>query len=379
MNKRDYYEVLGVSKDASEAEIKSAFRKLAKKYHPDVSKEPAAAEKFKEVQEAYSVLSDETKRRQYDQFGHAAFSGGAGGAGGAGYGGFSGFDFGDINLDDIFDGMFGGGFSSGFGSFGGRSNRSSRRQKGRDRVVQIDLDFEEAAFGCKKTINLTLNEKCPDCDGEGGHGSKTCDKCHGSGTITGQQQTLFGSFMTRTTCDKCGGRGTIFEETCKTCRGTGKVKRNKDIEVTIPAGVDTGTQLRISGKGEAGTNGGPNGDIYLEFYVKKHPIFERDDNDIYLSMPITITDAVLGAKIDVPTLYGTVKVSVPAGSESGDKLRIKGKGIADVNNGRKGDMFIVLNVITPKKLSRDQKKLFESLAKTDLDDSREFDRIKKYL
>ena len=379
MNKRDYYEVLGVSKDASEAEIKSAFRKLAKKYHPDVSKEPDAAEKFKEVQEAYSVLSDETKRRQYDQFGHAAFSGGAGGAGGAGYGGFSGFDFGDINLDDSFDGMFGGGFSSGFGSFGGRSNRSSRRQKGRDRVVQIDLDFEEAAFGCKKTINLTLNEKCSDCNGEGGHGSKTCDKCHGSGTITGQQQTLFGSFMTRTTCDKCGGRGTIFEETCKTCRGTGKVKRNKDIEVTIPAGVDNGTQLRISGKGEAGTNGGPNGDIYLEFYVKKHPIFERDDNDIYLSMPITITDAVLGAKIDVPTLYGTVKVSVPAGSESGDKLRIKGKGIPDVNSGRKGDMFIVLNVITPKKLSRDQKKLFESLAKTNLDDSREFDRIKKYL
>lgn len=377
MNKRDYYEVLGVSKDASEAEIKSAFRKLAKKYHPDVSKEPDAAEKFKEAQEAYAVLSDETKRRQYDQFGHAAFSGGASGSG-AGYGGFSGFDFGDIDLGDIFDGMFGGGFSSGFGSFGGRRG-STRKQKGPDRVIQIDLDFEEAAFGCKKTINLTLNEKCDDCNGEGGHGSKTCDKCHGSGTITGQQQTLFGSFMTRTTCDKCGGSGTIFEDTCKTCHGTGRVKKNKDIEVTIPAGVDTGNQLRISGKGEAGVNGGPNGDIYLEFYVRKHPIFERDDNDIYLDMPITITDAVLGAKIEVPTLYGTVKVSVPAGSLSGDKLRIKGKGIADVNNGRKGDMYIVLNVITPKKLSRDQKKLFESLAKTNLDDSREFDRIKKYL
>lgn len=377
MNKRDYYEVLGVSKDASEAEIKSAFRKLAKKYHPDVSKEPDAAEKFKEAQEAYAVLSDENKRRQYDQFGHAAFSGGAGGAGGS-YGGFSGFDFGDINLDDIFD-MFGGGFSSGFGSFGGRSSRGSRKQKGPDRVIQIDLDFEDAVFGCKKTINLTLNEKCDDCGGVGGHGSKTCDKCHGSGTVTGQQQTLFGSFMTRTTCDKCGGSGTIFENTCKTCRGTGRVKKNKDIEVTIPAGVDTGNQLRISGKGEAGVNGVPNGDIYLEFYVRKHPIFEREDNDIYLDMPVTITDAVLGGKIEVPTLYGTVKVSVPAGSSSGDKLRLKGKGVSDVNNGRKGDMYIILNVITPKKLSRDQKKLFESLAKTDLDDSKEFDKIKKYL
>lgn len=374
MNKKDYYEVLGVSKDASLAEIKSAFRKLAKKYHPDISKEPNAAEKFKEAEEAYSVLSDETKRKQYDQFGHAAFNGGAGASG---FNGFSGFDFGDINLDDIFD-MFGGGFSSGFSSFGGRRG-STRRQKGADRVIQVDLDFEEAAFGCKKVINLTLNEKCEDCGGAGGHGSKTCDKCHGSGTITGQQQTLFGAFMTKTTCDKCGGSGTIFEETCRTCRGTGKIKRNKDIEVTVPAGVDTGNQLRISGKGEAGINGGPNGDIYLEFYVRRHPIFERDGNDIYLDMPITIVDAILGAKIDVPTLYGTVKVSVPAGSDSGDKLRIKGKGISDVNNGRKGDMYIILNIITPKKLSRDQKKLFESLAKTDLDDSKEFDRIKKYL
>ena len=374
MNKKDYYEVLGVSKDASTAEIKSAFRKLAKKYHPDINKAPDAADKFKEIEEAYSVLSDDTKRKQYDQFGHAAFSGN----GGAGYSGFSGFDFGDINLDDIFD-MFGGGFSSGFGSFGGSRRGSTRKQKGPDRVIQIDLDFEEAAFGCKKTINLTLNESCPDCAGAGGHGSKTCDKCHGSGTITGQQQTLFGSFMTRTTCDKCGGTGRIFEDTCKTCRGTGKVKRNKDIEVTIPAGVDTGNQLRISGKGEAGANGGPNGDIYLEFYVRKHPIFERDENDIYLNMPVTITDAVLGGKIDVPTLYGTVKLTIPAGSDSGDKLRLKGKGIPDVNNGRKGDMYVVLNVITPKRLSREQKKLFESLAKTDLDDSREFDKIKKYL
>ncbi len=371
MEKRDYYEVLGVSKNASEAEIKSAFRKLAKKYHPDVSKEPDAAEKFKEAQEAYAVLSDETKRKQYDQFGHAAFStnGGAGG-----YGGFSGFDFGDINFEDIFDGMFGG-----FGGFGGGRTNTNRRRKGADRVVQITLDFEEAVFGCKKTINLTLNEKCEDCDGEGGHGKKTCDKCHGSGTITVQQQTILGSFMTRTTCDKCGGKGAVFEDTCKTCRGTGRVKKNKDLEVTVPAGVDTGNQLRISGKGEAGVNGGPNGDIYLEFKVRNHPIFERDGNDIYLEMPVTITDAVLGAKVEVPTLYGTVKVNIPAGSESNDKLRVRGKGVPDVDSGRKGDMFLILNVITPKRLSREQKKLFESLAKTKLSEAREFDKIKKYL
>lgn len=373
MDKKDYYEILGVSKDASSAEIKSAFRKLAKKYHPDVSKEPNAAEKFKEAQEAYEVLSDENKRKQYDQFGHAAFS--QNGASSGGYG-FSGFDFGDINLDDIISNMFGGGFSSGFGGY---SNRGSRKQKGKDTVIRVNLDFDEAVFGCKKTINLTLNETCVDCDGKGGHGSKTCDKCHGSGTVTAQQSTLFGSFMTKTTCNKCGGKGEVFEDTCKTCRGTGKVRRNKDIEVTVPAGVDNGNQLRIAGKGEAGTNGGPNGDIYLEFYVKDHPIFIRQENDIYLELPITITEATLGCKKDVPTLYGPVKATIPAGSETNEKLRIKGKGVSNVNNGRKGDMYLILNVITPKKLSREQKKLFEQLEKTGLDNSKEFDKIKKYL
>ena len=373
MNKKDYYEVLGVSKDASASEIKSAFRKLAKKYHPDVCKEPDAASKFKEVQEAYEVLSDETKRRQYDQFGHAAFSQGAGGAGS----GFSGFDFGDINLDDIIDNMFGGGFSSNFGGYSNR--RTNRSQKGRDTIVKVNLDFDEAVFGCKKTINLNLNEACPDCDGAGGHGRKTCDKCHGTGTVTGQQSTLFGSFMTKVTCDKCGGKGEVFEDTCRSCRGTGRVRKNKDIEVTIPAGVDSGNQLRIAGKGEAGVNGGANGDIYLEFYVKSHPLFAREDNDIYLNMPISIVDATLGCKKDVPTLYGTVKVSIPAGSETGDKLRIKGKGVSSVNTGRKGDMYIVLNIIMPKRLSREQKKLFEELSKTDLENSKEFDKIKKYL
>lgn len=368
MNKKDYYEVLGVSKSASQDEIKSAFRKLAKKYHPDVSKEPDAAEKFKEAQEAYAVLSDENKRKQYDQFGHAAFDNNSG------YSGFQGFDFGDIDLEDIMGSVFGERFSSGFGGFG-----RNRKQKGRDTAIQIELDFEEAVFGCKKTINLTLNEQCNECDGKGGHGSKTCDKCHGKGTITAEQHTLFGSFMTKTTCDKCSGSGEIFETTCSNCHGTGRTRKNKDIEVTIPAGVNTGNQLRISGKGEAGINGGPNGDIYLEFYVKKHPLYQREGNDIYIEMPITITDAILGCKKDVPTLYGNVKVTIPAGSETGDQLRIRGKGVNGINSIRKGDMYLILKIITPKKLSREQKKLIEELSKTKLNDSKEFDKINKYL
>jgi molecular chaperone DnaJ len=370
MDKKDYYEVLGVSKTASTDEIKSAFRKLAKKYHPDVSKEPDAAEKFKEIQEAYAVLSDDDKRKQYDQFGHAAFNNN----GNAGGYDFSGFDFSDI-FGDIFGSSFGD-FGGGFG-FGGRG--SNRPSKGRDTVIRVDLDFDDAIFGVKKTINLTLNETCEECDGEGGHGSKTCDKCHGTGTMTAQQNTLFGSFMTKTTCDKCGGKGKIFSEVCHNCRGTGKVRRNKDIEVNIPAGVDTGNQLRIAGKGEAGSNGGPNGDIYLEFYVRKHSLFTREENDIYLDFPITIAEATLGIKKDVPTLYGTIQVGIPSGSETGDKLRVKGKGAPDPNNGRKGDMYIVLRIITPKRLSRQQKQLFEELSETRLDDSKEFDKIKKYL
>ena len=366
MEKRDYYEVLGVSKDASEAEIKSAFRKLAKKYHPDVSKEPDAAEKFKEAQEAYAVLSDESKRRQYDQYGHAAFDQMNGGAG---------FDFSGFDFSDIFGDLFGeGGFNFGFG---GRS-RSNRATKGRDRLVRVDLDFEEAVFGCKKTVNLDVNENCSECDGKGGHGETTCSRCHGSGTITTEQRTMFGTFMSRATCPDCNGLGKTYKDKCSKCRGTGKVKVNKDLEVKIPAGVDTGNQLRMSGKGEAGTNGGPNGDIYLEFNVRKHEIFERDGNDIYLELPITITDAVLGCKRDVPTISGSVRLTIKEGAETGDKYRLKGKGIEDVHSYRKGDMYVIIKVVTPKKLSRDQKKLFESLAKTELEDD-SFNKVKKYV
>ena len=371
MDKKDYYEVLGVSKDATEAEIKSAFRKLAKKYHPDVSKEPDAAEKFKEAQEAYAVLSDKEKRAQYDRFGHAAFNNN-----GAGGYDFSGFDF-----SDIFSDLFGSGFSgfSGFSDFGFGGGSKARAHKGRDKVVRVDLTFEEATKGTTKTISLDLTDTCDDCHGKGGFDEKTCDKCHGKGTVTSQQQTLFGAFMTQTTCDKCNGKGVTYAKECKTCRGTGTVRRRKELEVKVPAGVDTGNQLRIAGKGEAGVNGGPNGDIYLEFYVKKHPLFERDGSDIYLELPITIAEAALGCKKEIPTLDGIIKLTIPAGSETGDKHRLKGKGITNINSYGKGDMYVVLDVKVPKKLSREQKKLFEQLAKTGLDDSLEFKKINDYL
>lgn len=370
MNKRDYYEVLGVSKTATDDEIKSAFRKLAKKYHPDVSKEPDAAEKFKEAQEAYAVLSDANKRRQYDQFGHSAFNQ----QGGAGAGGFdfSGFDFSDI-FGDIFGGS---GFDFGFG---GRRGSSNRATKGRDTLIRMDLTFEEAAFGCKKDVVVDTMVECDDCHGKGGHGEKNCSECHGSGTITSEQRTLFGSFMTRTTCPTCGGKGKTYESKCSSCRGTGKVKETKTLEVKIPAGVDTGNQLRLAGKGEAGNNGGPNGDVYLEFKVKDHPLFTREENDIYLELPITITEAVLGCKKEVPTLNGRVSLTITPGTETNDKYRLKGKGIEDVHSSRKGDMYVIIKVVIPKKLSKDQKKLFEQLAATNLEEGSEFKKIKDYL
>ena len=368
MEKRDYYEVLGVSKTASDAEIKSAFRRLAKKYHPDVSKEPDAAEKFKEAQEAYAVLSDASKRQQYDQYGHAAFQGGPGGAGG--------FDFSGFDFSDIFGDLFGGGFG-GFGFGGGTS--SSRARKGSDSLIRMNLTFEEAVFGTKKTINLDVVEDCRECSGKGGHGEKACPTCHGSGQVTTEQRTIFGSFMSKSTCPNCKGNGKSYDTVCSSCKGTGKKKKNTDIEVTIPAGVDTGNQLRLAGKGNAGSNGGPNGDVYIEFNVKSHPIFESEEDDIYLELPITIAEAVLGAKKDVPTLYGTVKLTISEGAMTGDKYRLKGKGVEHVRSSRKGDMYVIIKVITPKKLSRDQKKLFEQLKKTDLESGNEFKKIKEYL
>ncbi len=368
MNKKDYYEVLGIEKSATQDEIKSAFRKLAKKYHPDVSKEPDASEKFKEAQEAYAILSDEQKRKQYDQFGHAAFQQGAGPGGAGGYD-FSGFDF-----NDIFSEFFGGGF----GGFGG-SNSSTRARKGRDSIMRMNLTFDEAVFGCTKTVTIDTYEKCDECSGKGGHGEKTCDTCHGSGQVTSEQRTMFGTYMTKTTCPNCKGKGKSYDRTCSNCKGTGKVKETLTKEVKIPAGVNSGNQLRIAGAGEMGTNGGPNGDVYIEFTVKEHPIYQRDGDDIYLELPLTITEAVLGCKKEIPTIYGSVKLTIAPGATTGDRQRLRGKGISGVNSFGKGDMYVVINVVIPTKLSKDQKKLFEQLNKTDLEEGNQFDKLRKYI
>lgn len=364
-DKRDYYEVLGVSKTATEQEIKSAFRKKAKQYHPDLNKDnPDAAEKFKEVQEAYEVLSDEQKRKMYDQYGHAGVSGSAS----SGFGGFggAGFDASDFDFGDIFDNIFGGGFG-GFTS-NGKSSKS-RASRGSDLLMRINLSFDEAIYGCEKDINLDVVEECSECHGEGGFDPETCERCHGSGTITTEQHTILGSFVSKTTCPSCQGEGKIFKTKCSACRGKGRVKKNKTITVNVPAGIDNGNRLRVSGKGNPGTNGGPNGDLYLEFYVDEHEYFVRDGDDIYLEVPITITEAILGCKKTIPTLYGNVKLTIPAGVDSGDKQRIRGKGIDNKNKGSKGNMYVIMKVITPKKLSREQKKLIESLNNTKLDDT----------
>ncbi len=370
---KDYYEILGVSKTATDAEIKSAFRKLAKQYHPDVNKEPGAEEKFKEIGEAYAVLSDPDKRKAYDQYGSAAFNG----AGGPGFGGFGGFDPGDIDLGSIFDDLFGG--SSFFSGFGGRRGSQNRAQKGEDTLVKVNLTFEEAIYGCEKAIDIDLTSTCEKCHGSGGLGEKRCNTCNGRGRVVSQQRTMFGVFQSETACPDCGGTGQIYEEKCSECKGRGYVTKNKEIEIKIPAGVDTGHQLRISGKGSAGRNGGRNGDIYFEFVVKEHPLFKRDGDDILIDVPLTITEAVFGVKKEIPSIDGNIVLTIDAGSQSGDKLRLKGKGAPNPNSGRKGDMYVTLKVITPTKLDRKQKDLLKELDDTDLDSSSEFKIFKKYL
>ena len=361
-DKRDYYDVLGVSKTATIDEIKSAFRKKAKQYHPDLNKDnPDAAEKFKEAQEAYEVLSDDNKRKMYDQYGHAGVSG----SGGAGFSGFGGAGFSDFDFGDIFDNIFGGGF--GFG--GGTSSSRTRSARGSDLLMKVNLTFEEAVYGCEKDIKVDVVETCEDCDGKGGHGESTCSACHGSGTITSEQHTILGSFVSKSVCNVCGGTGKTYDKQCSTCHGKGKVRKNKTISVSIPSGIDKEDRLRISGKGNPGINGGPNGDLYLEFSINEHEYFKRNNDDIYLDVPITMTEAILGCKKDIPTLYGNVKLTIPAGSDSGDKHRIKGKGVDNKSRRNKGDMYIILKVVTPKKLSREQKKIIDALNKTDLCDS----------
>ena len=355
-DKRDYYEVLGVSKSATDDEIKKAYRSLAKKYHPDVNPGDTEAEaKFKEANEAYAVLSDKEKRQKYDQFGHAAFDPAAGGGGfGGGFSGFGDFDFGDI-------------FSSFFGGGGGGSRHRSMAQDGDDVMARVTISFDEAAFGCKKEISFARIEECSDCGATGaakGTKPETCPECHGSGTVTVRQQTMLGYMQSQRACQNCRGTGKIVKTPCKNCNGKGFIKINKKLEVSIPAGIDSMQRIILRGQGSAGRNGGDNGDLIIEVRVKPHDIFTRDGNDIYTEIPISFTEAALGADIDIPLLGGrTKKYTIPEGTQTGTSFTLRGEGIADINNKRKGDLIITVVVETPTKLGQNEKKLLTELAK----------------
>ncbi|MCM3002542.1 molecular chaperone DnaJ [Priestia koreensis] len=349
MSKRDYYEVLGISKGASKDEIKKSYRKLSKKYHPDINKEADAADKFKEIKEAYEVLGDDQKRAHYDQFGHTDPNQGFGGFGGGGdFGGGFGFE-------DIFSSIFG----------GGRRRDPNAPRQGADLQYTMTLSFEEAVFGKDTTIEIPREETCDTCSGTGAKpGTKvdTCSHCHGSGQLNVEQSTPFGRIVNRRVCHHCNGTGKIIRDKCKTCHGDGKVTKTTKINVKIPAGVDDGQQLRVSGQGEPGVNGGPQGDLYVVFQVRSHEFFERNGDDIYCEMPLTFAQAALGDEIEVPTLHGKVKLKIPAGTQTGTKFRLKGKGVANVRGYGQGDQHIQVRVITPAKLSDKQKQLLRDFA-----------------
>lgn len=364
--KRDYYEVLGLQKGASDEEIKKAFRKMAMKYHPDRNPDDKEAEeKFKEVNEAYGVLSDPDKKSKYDRFGHAGVDPSAGFGGGAGgFGGFGGFE-------DIFDMFTGGGGFGGFGSFGGQQRRNNGPRKGADLQKAISITFEEAAFGCKKEIEISKFVKCGTCNGEGtkpGTSKKTCPVCNGSGQVTSVQRTPFGQFQSVTQCGNCGGTGQVNESPCDDCKGTGKVRKSVKIAVNIPAGVDNESVIPIRGEGEPGTNGGPNGDLYIVLSVKPHKMFKRNGSDLYLEIPISFDQAALGADITVPTLEGKVSYKVPAGTQPGTTFRLKGKGVRNVRTDKMGDLYVKVNLEVPTKLNHKQKKAIEEMGKTVTED-----------
>lgn len=364
--KRDYYEVLGLKKGASDDEIKKAFRKMAMKYHPDKNPgDKEAEEKFKEINEAYSVLSDPDKKSKYDRFGFAGVDPNAGfGGGGSGFGGFGGTG----GFEDIFD-MFGGMFGGGFG--GGQQRRNNGPKKGRDLQKAITITFEEAAFGCKKELEINKYVACPTCKGEGtkpGTSKKTCPKCGGSGQISQMQRTPFGQFQSVTQCDQCGGTGQINETPCEDCRGTGKVRKTVKISVDIPDGVDNESVIPIRGQGEPGVNGGPNGDLYIVISVKPHKVFKRNGSDLYLEIPISFDQAALGAEIIVPTLEGKVSYKVPAGTQPGTTFRLKGKGVRNLRNDRMGDLYVKVNLEVPTKLNHKQKKAIEEMGKAVTED-----------
>ena len=360
-SKRDYYEVLGVSKDADDATIKKAYRALAKKYHPDMNPGDAEAEKkFKEASEAYAVLSDSEKRRQYDQFGHAAFDGGAGGAGG----GFGGFDFNGADFSDIFGDIFGDMF--GGGGRRGRSNNGPMR--GANIRKSIRITFEEAVFGCEKELEVILKDPCSKCNGTGakpGTSPETCPKCGGKGQVVYTQQSFFGTVQNVQTCPNCGGTGKVIKEKCSDCGGTGYTSSKKRISVTIPAGIDNGQSIRIREKGEPGANGGPRGDLLVEVNVSRHPVFQRQDMHIFSTVPISFAQAALGGDVRIKTVDGDVLYNVKAGTKTDTKVRLKGKGVPSLRNSQiRGDHYVTLVIQTPEHLSAEAK---EAL--------REFDRL----
>ena len=357
--KRDYYEVLGVSRGASEDEIKKAYKKMARKYHPDLNPgDKTAEEKFKEVNEAYEVLSDADKKARYDQYGHAGVDPnfGAGGFGG----GFDGsFDFGD--LGDIFGSFFGGGFG------GGRRTNPNAPQRGESIRMSIAISFEEAAFGCEKAVTVEPYETCDTCHGNGcapGTSPEVCPDCHGTGTVQVRRQTPMGVFATSSPCPKCGGKGRIIHQPCKDCRGSGMVRKKKTIQASIPAGIDNGQTISIRGQGNAGKNGGPAGDLLITITVRPHEMFRREGTSVLCEAPITFTQAVLGAELEIPTIDGKVKYTLPEGTQSGTTFRLKGKGIPSINGRGRGDQYVTVYIETPKNLNKEQKEALKKFAET---------------
>lgn len=356
--KRDYYEVLGLQKGASDDEIKKAYRKLSKKYHPDINKESDAETKFKEVSEAYEILSDPQKRAAYDQYGHAStdpnYGGGAGDFGGfsggfSSAGGFGGFE-------DIFESFFGG---------GGRTVNPNAPRQGEDLQYSINLSFEEAIFGVEKEIQYKRDETCHTCGGNGakpGTQPETCHKCHGSGTINVERQTPLGRVMSRQTCDVCHGTGKEIKDVCETCHGTGREKKTHSVKVSVPAGVENGQQMRLAGQGEAGINGGPYGDLYVIFYVEESDIFDRDGAEIYYELPLNFVQAALGDEVNVPTVHGEVKLKIPAGTQTGTKFRLRGKGAPRLRGNGNGDQQVTVKLITPRNLNESQKDALRKFA-----------------
>ncbi|MFH1916277.1 MAG: molecular chaperone DnaJ [Nanoarchaeota archaeon] len=350
MNK-DYYKTLGIDKAASKEDIKKAYKNLAKKYHPDLNKDAGAESKFKEINEAFSVLADEQKRSQYDQFGPDGFKFNGGQD-------FSNFGA-DFDFNDIFESFFGGGFGGGFGSTG----RSERRRRGQDLQFDIEITLEEAAFGIKKTFEIKKRDPCEECAGHGGTDSTRCPSCQGSGIYREQRRTPLGIFQTQTTCRECQGQGEAYKNVCTSCSGNGVVAKKKKLEIQIPAGIEEGNQIRLSNEGEAG-RGAPPGDLYVRIHIKQHEFFKRARDDIHIDVPISFAQATLGDEITVPTLHGEAKLKIPSGTQTGTSFRMRGKGIDNLNQYGTGDQYVKVYVSVPTKLSKREKEILEEFSKT---------------